>query len=191
MGRLHWFANGTRAKLMISAVAILLVVGAVTVGSLLRGAPAAQPTSFPPWYPMTNAAGDPVFADFENHLPCAIDQPAVADRQRVKYGIVLYRDAETGEPTTYLTSTVRVGVGNDRETHQGSWRITTGTGLDPQARVYELDTNAPAHLRHYWPIGEDILFILDENRMPRVGDAAYGYALNSIPLGLRNVTPPR
>ena len=41
------------------------------------------------------------------------------------------------------------------------------------------------------PIGEDILFILDENRMPRVGDAAYGYALNSIPIGLRNVTPPR
>ncbi len=41
MGRLHRFANGTRAKLMIAAVAILLVVGAVTAGSLLRGAPAA------------------------------------------------------------------------------------------------------------------------------------------------------
>ena len=41
VGRLHRFANGTRAKLMIAAVAILLVVGAVTAGSLLRGAPAA------------------------------------------------------------------------------------------------------------------------------------------------------
>jgi hypothetical protein len=55
--------------------------------------------------------------------------------------------------------------------------------LDPAATTYRLETGAPEHLREYWPVGDDILFLLGEDRMPRVGDAAYGYALNSIPIG--------
>lgn len=136
---------------------------------------------------MANGDGDP--ADFENHVPCEIDPAPFEGCDRVKFGVVLYRDADTDEPTTFLISIVRVGAGDDRETIEGTWRITEGTALDPQDLVYELDTAAPGHLRNYWPIGDNILFMLDEQLMPRVGDAAYGYALNSVPLGQRNTVP--
>ncbi len=180
-----------RSTLLVGAGAIALAAAAVVVVLVFatRGGP-PQPQSFGPWYPLVNHDGDPAVADFENHVPCAIDDPPVADCQRVKFGIVLYRDSATGEPTTYLISIVRVGVSDTRETHEGTWSLGEGTGLDPEATIYRLDTGAPEHLRSYWPIGEDILYLLDENGMPRVGDAAYGYALNRIPLG-RTVQEPR
>ena len=78
---------------------------------LAANAPARQ-TAFPPWYPAANDAGDPAFVDFENHVPCAIDDPPAEDCQRVKFGLVLYRDPESNEPTTYVMSRIRVGVSN-------------------------------------------------------------------------------
>ena len=107
----------------------------------------------------------------------------------MKFAIVFYRDESTGEPTTYVISIIRVGVSDDRETLQGTWSIGEGTGLDPDATTYRLESGAPEHLQNYWPLGDDILFLLDEDDMPRVGDAAYGYALNSIPIG-ETVTVP-
>ena len=172
-------------------VAIVVGAGAAfAVGAwvLAANTPAEQ-SAFPPWYPAANASGDPPSADFENHVPCTIDDPPAADCQRVKFGLVLYRDAESNEPTTYVMSRIRVGVGNDRQVNEGTWSIGQGTALDPEATVYRLDTGAPEGLDVYWPIGDDILFVLDEELMPRVGDAAHGYALNSVPLGKRNYVP--
>ena len=37
---------------------------------------------------------------------------------------------------------------------------------------------APPEFRAFWAIADDILFILDRERGPRVGTAGYGYALN-------------
>ena len=174
-------------------VIVAIVAGAsaalaVATGVLAANEPARQ-TVFPPWYPAANDAGDPAFVDFENHVPCAIDESPAEDCQRVKFGLVLYRDPESNEPTTYVMSRIRVGVSNDRQVNEGTWSIEQGTALDPEATVYRLDTGAPEGLDAYWPIGDDILFVLDEQLMPRVGDAAYGYALNSVPLGKRNVVP--
>ena len=176
----------TRTVWVIAAIvggAIAIVTAAAWF--ITANAP-ARPTAFPPWYPAANDSGDPAFADFENHVPCTIDDPPADDCQRVKFGLVLYRDALTHAPTTYLMSRIRVGVSNDRHVNQGTWSIEQGTSLDPEATIYRLDTGAPDGLDAYWPVGEDILFILDERLMPRVGDAAYGYALNSVPLGTWN-----
>ena len=85
-------------------------------------------------------------------------------------------------------SRIRVGVSSDRQVNEGTWSIGRGTALDPEATVYRLDTGAPEGLDAYWPIGDKILFVLDEPLMPRVGDAAYGYALNSVPLGNRTTS---
>jgi hypothetical protein len=161
---------------------------AVAAWLITANAPARQ-TAFPPWYPAANDSGDPAFVDFENHVPCQIDDPPAEDCQRVKFSLVLYRDPVTGEPTTYLMSRIRVGVSSDRQVNDGTWSIHQGTALDPEATVYRLDTGAPDGLDAYWAVGHDILFILDEQLMPRVGDAAYGYALNSVPLGKWNFIP--
>lgn len=173
---------------IVAVVAGAGAIVAVIVWLVSANAPARQ-TAFPPWYPSANESGDPASVDFENHVPCSIDDSPAEDCQRVKFGLVLYRDPVTDEPTTYLMSRVWVGVSSDRHVNEGTWGIEQGTALDPQATVYRLETGAPEGLDAYWPIGDDILFILDEQLMPRVGDAAYGYALNSVPLGKWNHVP--
>lgn len=180
MKRTGWVIVG-----IIAAASAAIVV---TTWVLAANAPAGR-TVFPPWYPAANEGGDPAFVDFENHLPCEIDDSPVESCQRVKFGLVLYRDPESKEPTTYVMSRIRVGVSDDREVNEGTWSIGRGTALDPEATVYRLDTGAPEGLDVYWPIGDEILFVLDEQLMPRVGDAAYGYALNSVPLGNRTYAP--
>lgn len=172
----------TRLTIAVSALALAAIVIALVAS---RGPSTSQ--AFGPWYPLTNEAGAPAFADFENHVPCALDNPAVADCQRIKLGVVLYGTPDA--PSTYLISILRVGVGNDRETHTGTWTTARGTALDPQALTYQLNA-APTHLRTFWPVGDKILFLLDANGFPRPGDAAYGYTLNSIPIG-QTVQVPR
>ena len=127
------------------------------------------PATFEPWYPPVNENGDSIFAVFESRIPCG-------DCQTIKIGLVLYWDRETKEPTTYQMSRVYVGKGNGRTVNEGVWTITHGTKLDPQAVVYQLDSSAPQEFQSYWAIGQDILFILDPEMNPRVGDAGYGYA---------------
>lgn len=123
------------------------------------------------WYPPVNARGDPVFAVFESRIPCA-------DCEKIKFALALYRDRDTQAPTTYRLARVYVGNGNDRTVNEGTWSITRGAKPDPQAVVYRLDAAAPAEFRSFWAIGQDILFILDQDGGPRVGNAGYGYALN-------------
>jgi hypothetical protein len=79
-----------------------------------------------------------VFAAFEGRTPCheiifelARLQPYEACA-KMKWRLVLYQDADTGLPSTYLymnTSTIR----------QGNWAIMQGSGSDPQAVVYQLE----------------------------------------------------
>ena len=176
-----------RAGLWVGA-GLAVLIGAIVVVIVIVTGGSKPPEVFGPWYPPQNSDGDAAAADFENHVPCALDPVPAGNCQRIKLGVVLYRNT-AGEPTTYLISIVRVGVGNDRETHEGTWTVGQGTGLDPEATVYRFDSSAPDHLRAFWPIGDDILFLLDQSGMPRVGDAAYGYALNSVPIG-REVRAP-
>ena len=132
-----------------------------------------------PWYPLANADGDQVMAVYESRVPCLDEQGrATAGCEKVKVALVLYHDPRTGAPTTYLLGRVYVGNDSGRIETAGAWTIGAGTALDPAARVYELDANAPAEFRSYWVVSEDILFILDRARRPRLGDAGYGYALN-------------
>ncbi len=161
-----------------------IAVAVVAAGAILWSQAATAPPpidAFPPWYPVENAQGDPPFADFEAHVPCAIDPVPDPACQRVKLGLVLYRDPATQEPTTYVMSIIRVGVGDDREVHLGTWRTEAGTALDPEASVYRLD-GVPEHLAAFWAVSDGILLLLDGDRMPRVGDAGYSFTLNSTPL---------
>jgi hypothetical protein len=129
------------------------------------------PTAIEPWYPAANENGDPVFAVFEGFLPCS-------DCTRIKFSLVLYAEGQTNTPSTYMVARVYVAKGDDRTVNEGAWTITQGTGLDPAAVVYQLDSNAPEEFRSFWTIGQDILFILDQDMNPRVGDGGYSYALN-------------
>lgn len=167
--------------IVLGGIAVAVVAAGALVWNQLATEAPLPVSAFPPWYPAANEQGDPPFADFEAHVPCRIDPVPDPACQRVKFGLVLYRDPVTHDPSTYVMSIIRVGVGDDREVHQGEWTIDRGVALDPAATVYRLD-GVPGHLDSYWAVGDGILLLLDEEGMPRVGDAGYGYTLNSTPL---------
>jgi NlpE N-terminal domain len=131
-----------------------------------------------PWYPPVNESSDPLLAAFEGRVPCA--EPAMKDCEKVKVGLALYQDPGTKSPTTYTLARVYVASSPEgsRVVVSGTWRITQGMRLDPSAPVYRLDASAPSEFRSYWAIGEDILFVLDEDLKPRVGAASWSYVLN-------------
>lgn len=126
-----------------------------------------------PWYPETNTNGQTVLAVYENRIPCP-------DCERLKLALVVYGNTQTNQPTAYLMSRIYVGKNNDRLTNAGDVNITQGTSLDSLHIVYQLTSGAPAEYQSFWKINEDLLFILDENLTPRVGDAGHGYVLNKI-----------
>lgn len=155
--------------LLLSMLTCIALTGCTAINILER-----TPPTIEPWYPAVNEHSDPVFAVFESRIPCA-------DCEKIKFALALYRNRETKAPTTYKLARVYVAKGDDRTINEGTWTITHGTKLDPQAVVYQLDANAPQEFRSYWLISQDILFILDQDMNPRVGDAGYSYALNKIP----------
>ena len=90
-----------------------IAVAVVAAGAILWGQAASAPlpvTAFPPWYPAADADGAPPSADFEAHVPCAFEPVPDPACQRVKLGIVLYRDAQTNEPSRYVMSIIRSRV---------------------------------------------------------------------------------
>lgn len=146
-------------------VTVVLLLGAC------RASTAA--TSDAPWYPERNAAGDPVAAVFESRVPCD-------GCERLKLALALYRRSGTGAASSYEMSRVRVGDGDLRTVNRGEWVEARGTALDANAPVVRLTSGYPEDIREFWAIGEDILFVLDRNRAPRVGTAAHSYALNRV-----------
>jgi hypothetical protein len=73
---------------------------------------------------------------------------------------------------------IYVGKNNDRLTNLGKIVVKQGTSLDSMHIVYYLSAGAPKEYQIFWKVTKDILFILDDDLTPRVGDAGQGYALN-------------
>jgi hypothetical protein len=173
-----------KPKFIIIVTILIALVLSVVFWMIYNNDSNDAETEFSSWYPIQNENGDPAMADFENHIPCVdIENKSIENCDRIKFGIVLYHDPQTKAPTTYIISRVHVGVNSERTVNKGTWTTTRGNALDPNAVVYKLDSNAPEEFRNFWALGEDILFILNQEMQPRVGDAAYGYALNRVPLG--------
>lgn len=162
-----------RVAIWLSALMLLAACSMARTGVLLAEA----------WYPERNAAGDPLMAVFESRFPC-LDEEArsIADCQRVKVALAIYRDAGTGAPTSYLMSRVYVGDerSDDRRLSAGALTLTEGAPFDYRAQVYRLDSGAPPEFRSFWRVSDDILFLLTSDGRPRVGDAGHSYALNRV-----------
>lgn len=120
-----------------------------------------------------NSLGDPLFGVFEGRAPCGNE-----DCSALKIGLALYRDDVTWVPTTYRLVRVYVGKSGEQHVSEGGWKVEGDVEGYPDSMVYELDANAPAELRSYWAINDDLILILDKKGRPRVGDAAFGYLLN-------------
>lgn len=152
------------SAILLSGIALLLILSSCRKEN-------ADPIT--PWYPETNANGDSVMGEFSSRIPCS-------DCERLKFSLVIYEDAQTKLPTTYMMARVYVGRDENRVVNSGNIQVKQGTALDPAHTVYELISGAPPEFTLFWKVDENILFILDSNLSPKVGDAGYGYALNRI-----------
>lgn len=59
-----------------------------------------------------------------------------------------------------------------------AWRLETGTPHDDRAPVVVVLTGSPAELGAFQAVGPDLLFCLDSERRPGVGNAAWNYTLS-------------
>jgi hypothetical protein len=126
------------------------------------------------------ATGPTVFAVYEGRSPChgiahELKLPQHAGCHKVKWRVTLYQNPDTSAPTTYKIE----GTFFRREPREGAWTITRGATTDPNATVYQLNAkNQPPLLLL---TGDDnILFFLDQNRAPLVGNADFSYTLNRV-----------
>lgn len=155
------------------------VLGLASILFAMGAAGSASTQETTPWYPPTTGEGDAVRSVYQSRFPC-MDETArtLPQCERLKFALALYHDPSTGRPTRYVMVRVYVGNDDERVIDSGGWSIVSGTSTDDRAQVIQLDESAPADFRLFWIISDDVIFLLDRDRKPRVGDAGYGYAVN-------------
>ena len=101
---------------------------------------------------------------------------------KVKWDLTLYHDPYTLSPTTYeLRGTFyRERIG------EGRWAILKGAKADPSAVVYQLDPDKPQGSLFLLKADDNILFFLDKERKPMVGNSSFSYTLNRTINVLKN-----
>lgn len=112
---------------------------------------------------------DSLVGVFEGKIHCA-------DCQQTKVRLTLYGNKDNSRG--YLLERVYVGKGNDVTKTSGSWTISKGINIDPDAVVFQLDSNSPAEFGSYYLVDNNLLLFLDENKNLKVGDAAHSYTLS-------------
>lgn len=138
-------------------------------------------------------SGPEVFGVFEGNTPCdpvsrPLPQiPEDSDCEQMIWKIVLYRDPDSGNPTTYELDTA-YGVpkqgtpdlegGGKKITMAGKWDILKGTAADPQAVVYRLNPDDPPAAVSFLKIHDDILHLLNPDGALKTGNASWSYTLN-------------
>lgn len=99
----------------------------------------------------------------------------------IKCQLILYRDPQTHQSTTFQLNTIYVGKGDTRYTTTGSWLEKRGIKNDPEALVYLLqpDKNKP-QLTLSFLKADNVLFFMDSSENLMVGDIYSSYTLNKI-----------
>ncbi len=129
-------------------------------------------------YPISDpSTGPTVFGIFVGRTPCqgiarVLKIPIHDGTTKAKWRVTLYQDATTHEPTTYKAE----GSLFRDHAREGSWSISESK-TEPRKTIYSLALldKPPILLQK----GDDgVLFFLDQNQIPLVGNAEFSYTLN-------------
>jgi hypothetical protein len=135
-------------------------------------------------YPVSSlSTGPDVYAVFGGRTPCQgiarqLNVRVPRGCSKAKWRLTLYRDPATRVPTRYKVEG-SLFTGGARE---GSWKIVRGLGEDSDALVYRLDATATQPELLLLKGDENVLFMLNEARDPRVGHAEFSYTLDRTAL---------
>ncbi|MEZ0541324.1 hypothetical protein [Fibrella arboris] len=125
--------------------------------------------------------GPSVLGTFDGRFPCADiardwKLTVSPDCWKVKWRVTLFQDPVTHQPTTYKLRGI-LGTARERE---GRWTRVQGSQTDPNAEVYQLDSETPGIYVYLLKGDDNVLFILDQARGFRVGTADLSYTLNRV-----------
>lgn len=127
------------------------------------------------------AVGPDVFGVFEGRSPCHRIANELATPQhpgcfKAKWRVTLFQDVSTRAPTR---CTIEGSLFRD-EPGGGTWSLGKGAANDPSANVFQLNTgrNRPPLLLVQGD--SNVLFFLNKNREPLIGNADFSYTLNRV-----------
>ena len=119
--------------------------------------------------------------DFEGRTPCkeiAKEHPEMntnPSRFKMKWKLILKRDSVTNLPTTCI---IRNIVDNQSRYVSGKWTIINGTATNPDAIIYRIQVDNLADPILFLAGDGNVLFFLDKNNQPLVGNADFSYTMN-------------
>lgn len=126
------------------------------------------------------ATGASVYGVFEGRCPCQelakeLKVTTSSECFKTKWGLTLWQNPDNQAPSTY-----KIESSFYRQTpREGKWTITKGTKVNPDAIVYQLDSEGlePIFLMK----GDDnVVFFLDKNKNLLAGNMLFSYTLNRV-----------
>ena len=110
---------------------------------------------------------------FSGRTPCGVPGVTVPGQEcyKLKWSIVLYTDAVTNQPTTFVVPGVPWHKEGGRK---GTWKISKGSG----GRVSYQLTDTTGNTLYLFPAGDNILLFTDAGGKLLVGDGDFSYTLN-------------
>jgi len=119
---------------------------------------------------------------FDGRTPCqeiAVEHPEMNASQscfKLKWRLILNRDTVTYLPTTY---TIRKVVDNKlRDDVSGKWTIIKGTVTNPDVIIYKIELDKSAESISFLVGDENVLFFLDKNNEPFIGNEDFSFTMN-------------
>jgi len=118
---------------------------------------------------------------FDGRTPCkeiAAEHPEMNTDQscfKIKWRLILNRDSATHEPTT---CTIRNIVSNNPRNTTGRWKVINGTETNPNLIIYKIEPDNLADPILLLVGDENVLFFLDKNKQPIIGNEDFSFTLN-------------
>lgn len=142
--------------------------------SLSRVEPVARASTWPNFKQLVQEKDTSTKLEFTGRTPCQIiaqqtKMNVSKECWKMKWLLVLKRDAQTGNPTGFQLKRPNINL----ELAQGNWEISKTT--DGNILTLNLNNNTSLHFL----IGnENVLFILDDQLKPLVGNSDMSFTLN-------------
>jgi len=125
------------------------------------------------------SAASPILARYEGRSPCReiareINKTVAADCMKLKWDLTLYQNPVTGLPTTYKLK----GTFYRQQIGEGKWTIIKGAKTNPDAVVYQLDSDNAQGPLFLLKADDNIIFFLSKEKNLLVGNGDFSYTLN-------------
>jgi hypothetical protein len=127
----------------------------------------------------TPRSGPNIHGYYEGRSPCReisslLNVPRSDECIKIKWQLILFRDPVTHAPTTFALG----GLAWRNPPKTGKWSIIKGSKEDPDAVVYQFDSDDQNGFLSFLKADDNILLFLDKNRELLVGDERFSYTLN-------------